>query len=75
MAELITKENLKVVLKTLIGSGAIKYFSSSRSISVSAGDVVIKKNDSGLYTIYKCKISGSYSIPTPQAFKEISLRS
>ncbi|WP_156299020.1 hypothetical protein [Streptobacillus canis] len=68
---MVFKEEMQEILKTIIGEGVIKQGGSSQTYS--KGDVMKYKNGSKWY-LYKCKRTGSYSIPDETNFKRIDLR-
>lgn len=69
--DILFTEELKEILRTLIGEGPIKL--GGRNQRYEKGDVMKYKSGSKWY-LYKCKVSGEYSIPEETKFKRIDFR-
>ena len=73
MAKYIKKEEMSNILSTIVGDGTIKNYVNGQNKRYEKGDVMISKNVN-ITSLFKCKVAGSYGIPSETAFKKINLR-
>ena len=73
MAKYIKKEEMSNILATIVGDGTIKIYVQNQNKSYEKGDVMIYKNGN-ITSLFKCKLRGTYGLPTESGFKKISLR-
>lgn len=69
--DIVFIEEMKQILKTLIGEGPIKQ--GGRNQRYEKGDVMKYKSSNKWY-LYKCKVAGEYTIPDETKFKRIDFR-
>lgn len=60
------------VIRTLIGEGNIKFYDGS-SKRFEKGDVLIYLNNE-IVELFKCQVSGNYTLPNTESFKKINLK-
>ena len=73
MAKYLKKEEMSNILATIVGDGAVKIYVQNQNKNYEKGDVMIYKNGN-ITSLFKCKVAGTYGIPSETAFKKINLR-